>query len=159
MPEKTARQLSRPEPGTAAEELHDSFRQPFEAGGNGAGLHEVPASRIDLGAVAGGNDDTFAETLPVRVSGSEGNERLREHFCRDGQALQELQGSAVMAHPDAEKCVFERGSSAHFGLISPRQGAFRHAGAPPADLQLPQTSLISATFEVKSWIHCSKRSM
>ena len=45
---------------------------------------------------------------------------MREPVDRDGQALEELQGGAVMAHPDAEYDVFKRACRAHFGLISPR---------------------------------------
>jgi hypothetical protein len=102
MSEQTARQFCGLQLGAAEEELHELFRQPLEAWKSRAGLKRRPSCGVKFRTVAGGKNDPFAGTLPVRVSGAEWCERKRKRFRRNGQALEELQWRAVVAHPDAE---------------------------------------------------------
>src|SRR5208283_4855770 len=106
-------------------EAREDLRHPVHA------LHGCSRG-IDLGAVAGGKDDTFAETLPAGTAGGKVSQRAGQGVRGNGEAFQDLQRCATMADPDAGNRGNKWGGGAHFGSVSPRQRALNRVPRLPS---------------------------
>ena len=139
--EHAACQVGAGEPRALGENVHET------RGESPKGSPASPSSRlrrssrgIDLGAVAGGEDDAFAEALPARTAGGEmpaargaGPSAGMERRSRTSS------GAPLMADPDAGNRGNKWGGGAHFGSVSPRQRALDRGSACQASTR-PVTS-------------------